>query len=89
MDQENQPMTQDIHRVTYRLLQHLAQQMKPVTTLAQEVTSPNEPHPLDIIIELLQQVAGGIEQIHTRLEKLESRLDDPAVVKAVRQAVHG
>jgi hypothetical protein len=44
---------------------------------------------MDILIELLRQVVGGIEQIHARLERLEARLDDPAVVKAIKTAVHG
>lgn len=89
MDQQSQLQTQNIHQATYRLLKYIAQQMKPVSILAQEATSPNEPHPLDIMIELLRQTVSGIEQVHSRLENLEARLDNPVVARAIKHAIRG
>lgn len=87
--EQNNPQPSNVHQATYRLVRHLAQQMKSITVLAQEVTSPNEPHPLDIMTELLRQVVQGVEQVQSRLENLEARLDDPAVVKAIKGAIRG
>jgi hypothetical protein len=89
MQQSNQQPRQNVHQATYRLLRQLAQQMEPVAKLAQETSLPGEPHPMDLVIRLLQQVVGGIEQVHSRLESLEARLDEPAVTKAIKNAVHG
>ncbi|WP_334379865.1 MULTISPECIES: hypothetical protein [unclassified Bradyrhizobium] len=44
---------------------------------------------MDTIIELLQQVVSGVGQLHGRLERLEARLDEPAVLKAIKAAIHG
>ncbi len=79
---------QNIHQATYRLLQHLARQLQPVATLAQ-AGMPDQPHPMDTIVELLRQVVTGIEQLHSRLENLEARLDDPAVLRAIKTAIRG
>jgi hypothetical protein len=79
-----------IHEATYSLLKQLSEQMEPVTLLAQQ-TSPSseEPHPMDTMIDLLRQLVGGIEQVQLRLENLEARLDDPAVVRAIKDAARG
>ena len=87
--EQNNPQPTNVHQATYRLVQDLAQQMKSIAVLAQEVTSPNEPHPLDIMTELLRQVVQGVEQVQSRLENLEARLDDPVVVKAIKGAIRG
>jgi hypothetical protein len=89
MNDENQQPRPNIHLATYKLLRHLAQQMEPVSRLAQEADTQNQPNPADTMIELLRQVVTGVEQLHGRLEKLEARLDDPAVVKAIKAAIHG
>jgi hypothetical protein len=39
---------------------------------------------MDTVIELLRQTVGGIEQIRSRLEDLESRLDEPSVTTALK-----
>lgn len=88
MQQINQRPQPTIQEATYQLLRQLAHQMEPISQLA-KASSPNETDPMDTVIQLLRQVVGGIKQVHTRLENLEARLDDPAVVKAIKQAVHG
>jgi hypothetical protein len=90
MQLNTQQRKRTIHEATYALLKRLSQQMEPVTLLAQQTSPlPDEPHPMDTMIDLLQQLVGGIEQVHLRLENLEARLDDPAVVKAIKDAVRG
>jgi hypothetical protein len=78
-----------IHQATYRVLLNLAKQMGPVSKLAAEAESPEQPHPMDTVIELLRQLVGGIDRVHVRLENLEARLDEPAVVKTIKSAIHG
>ena len=68
-----------IHQATHRLLLQLAKDMKPVSQLAKEVALPDEPHPMDTVIELLNQVVGGIGQIQSQLETMESRLSESVV----------
>jgi len=41
------------------------------------------------MIDLLSQTVEGIERVHVRLENLEARLDEPAVVKALKDAIRG
>ncbi len=89
MQQENQKPRQTIHQATYHLLRQLAQQMQPVARLAQEADGPNEPDPTDIIIELLRQLVNGVEQILSRLETVEGRLDDATVMNAIKSAAPG
>jgi hypothetical protein len=88
--QDTKPQSKPtIHQATYRVLLNLAKQMTPIAKLAAEAESPDQPHPMDIVIELLRQVVGGIDRVHVRLENLEARLDDPAVVKTIKSAIHG
>jgi hypothetical protein len=89
MQQANQQPKRTIHQATYYLLKRLAEQMEPVSKLVLETEAPDQPHPMDIMIELLRQAVEGIEKVHTRLEHLESRLDEPAVVKALKEAIRG
>lgn len=89
MQQESQKPRQTIQMATYRLLQQLVQQMQPVAGLAREADDPNEPNPTGVIIELLRQLVNGVEQVRAGLEALEARLDDPAVVKAIKSAMNG
>jgi hypothetical protein len=63
--------------------------MEPVSKLAASRDGADQPDPMDTMIALLRQVVGGIEQVHTRLESLEASLDHPAVVKAIKNAIHG
>jgi len=78
MQQANQQTKRTIHQATYSLLKRLSEQMEPVSKLAASSDGPDQPHPMDTVIELLRQTVGGIEQIRARLENLESRLDGPA-----------
>jgi hypothetical protein len=84
MQQANQQPKRSIHQATYFLLKRLSEQMEPVSKLAANNDGPDHPHPMETIIELLRQTVGGIEQIRTRLENLESRLDEPAVTTALK-----
>jgi hypothetical protein len=84
MQQANQQTKRTIHQATYSLLKRLSEQMEPVSKLAANSDGPDQPHPMDTVIELLRQTVGGIEQIRTRLENLESRLDEPAVTTALK-----
>jgi hypothetical protein len=89
MQQSNQKPQQTIHQAIFHSLQKLAKQMQPVAQLAHQATAPNEPDPIKVMIELLRQVVGGIEQVQSRLEALESRLDEPAVTKAIKGVARG
>lgn len=78
-----------IHQATYKLLRQLAEQIEPISRLSQAADPPDQPSPADTMIDLMRQVVGGIEQLHSRLERLEGRLDDPAVVRAIKAAING
>jgi hypothetical protein len=84
MQQANQQTKRTIHQATYSLLKRLSEQMEPVSKLAANSDGTDQPHPMDTVIELLRQAVGGIEQIRSRLENLESRLDEPAVTTALK-----
>ncbi len=84
MQQANQQTKRTIHQATYSLLKRLSEQMELVSKLAANSDGPDQPHPMDTVIELLRQTVGGIEQIRSRLENLESRLDEPAVTTALK-----
>lgn len=84
MQQANQQTKRTIHQATYSLLKRLSEQMEPVSKLAGNSDGPDQPHPMDTVIELLRQTVGGIEQIRSRLEDLESRLDEPSVTTALK-----
>ena len=88
MQQGNQP-TRTIHQATYSLLKRLSEKMEPVSKLVLDTEAPDQPHPMDIMIDLLSQTVEGIERVHVRLENLEARLDEPAVVKALKDAIRG
>ncbi len=78
-----------IHRATYDLVRQILAQMEPLSNLANGADNPDQPDPIDVMITLLEQVVGGIERLHSRLENLESRLDDPAVARAIKSAARG
>lgn len=84
MQQVNQQRKRTIHEATYLLLKRLSEQMEPVSKLLPDAEAPDQPAPMDIMIELLQQSVEGIEKLHIRLENLESRLDEPTVVRALK-----
>jgi hypothetical protein len=84
VEQQKPQSRPNIHQATYRLVCQLAQQLEPVSRLAQETGDPNVPDPMEVIIELPRQVVNGIEQVQSRLEELEARLADQAVVKAIK-----
>ncbi len=88
MSEDNQHRP-NIHQATYKLLRRLTQQMEPVARLAQGAEAPDQPSPTDTMIDLMRQTVGGIEQLHGRLERLEARLDDPTVVRAIKAAING
>ena len=75
-----------IQQATYRLLKHMAQEMEPIAKLAAQTESPDQPHPMTAVIELLQHLTGGVEQILSRLESLEFRLDEAAMKRALADA---
>jgi len=78
-----------IHEATYAMVRRLTQQLEPLSKLVQDTDALDQPEPMDTMIELLRQSVEGIEKLHTRLENLESRLDEPMVAKALKDAVNG
>lgn len=60
-----------------QLLRILIQQMKPVSKLASAMEDPNQPEAIDTMIRLQEQTVLAVERVHERLERLESRLNQP------------
>ncbi len=60
-----------------QLLRFLIQQMKPVSKLASAMEDPNQPEAIDTMIRLQEQTVMAVERVHERLERLESRLNQP------------
>jgi len=89
MQEANQQPKRTIHQATYSLLKRLSEKMEPVSKLVLDTEAPDQPHPMDIMIDLLSQTVEGIDRVHVRLENLEARLDEPAVVKALKDAIRG
>ena len=76
-----------IHQAKYHLVRQLAAQMEPLSKLVASGGDTDQLDPTGTMVTLLQQIVGGIDQIHARLENLEARLDDPAVVKAIKSTM--
>jgi hypothetical protein len=56
--------------------------MEPISKLlVVDTEAPDQPHPMDTMIALLQETVRGIENVHVRLENLEARLDEPIFKK--------
>jgi len=88
MSQNNTQSKPTVQVATYRLLDQLRKEMGPIAKLVAPSEAPDQPPPMEAVIELLKALTGGVEQIRVRLETLESRLDEAAVTKALKDAVH-
>ena len=58
----------------------------PISQLVEGADDPNVPDPTDTIIQLLQQTGAGVEQVRSQVEDLQARLDDPALIRAIKSA---
>ena len=68
------------------IFSRLSEQMEPVSKAVLDTEGLDQPHPMNIMIELLRQAVEGIEKLHIRLENLaESRLDEGMVKKALKE----
>ena len=65
-------------------MRKVAKQIEPVALAFATKESQEQPDPIDTMIQLLTQVVGGIEQLHSRFDNLEARLDRPAIKRATK-----
>lgn len=63
MSENNTQSKPTVQVATYRLLDQLRKEMGPIAKLVAPSEAPDQPHPMEAVIELLKALTGGVEQI--------------------------